>query len=736
MTRREYAAASLVVAVVLVDWLLTGVAAFDIVRFLAYDIGFVALPGVALLWAIRGRRSSPLVAVALGWPLGQTLEIIAFSGTAEIGMRGLYLLYPIAVIVPSALVIWRRLGSVEHQPDSDRLSNLALWSAAGVLSVGITYLTFMFLPLAPLPGTEVIYLYPDYAYFFSLIAQVKMHWPPTTPGLAGVPLAYEWFVLFHMAAASQVTHLSIPIIGLRLDYIPSVVVVGCQLLAVGRYIGRRVWTGVIAMALMFLFGPLNLTTAWGPFGDNVLVHFFDSWTFPFGLMFFLALVYLITERMRAETWRTRQDMRSWALIALLMIGASGAKATLLPVLIAGTGLFAVLHLIRRRRLPMTAVLTVVMGIVIFVPTYVIIYGGGTPDTKIEALQWLAGTPPVLFANLIHHSYLRDIILPFAYVADFGAVMLPLVGMLYMLRHRHRARAWVFALPTCMFVAGMLIASVVHHISYSELYFVDTGYVAGCFIGAEGLRLAWLDLGELPVSRRAVLISFAAWIVALLLFVKLTTNSVSTPQQVVYRCAEITVAALIFLIVWAFALRAQRRPYTALTALALVPVLATSAITTPIIIYPKVRSTLAGQSINSAMIVVAPGLLTALYWLRDHTSSDAVFAVNNHWVDTTRTSGKFYLYTAFSERQAFIEAYNPYPIPVGTGTKAGAQFVYRQTLNDSVFERADSAALQIMIQQYGVRFLLIDRTLGPDDPAVLGLGRVVLSNPDADLLAVG
>ena len=114
----------------------------------------------------------------------------------------------------------------------------------------------------------------------------------------------------------------------------------------------------------------------------------------------------------------------------------------------------------------------------------------------------------------------------------------------------------------------------------------------------------------------------------------------------------------------------------------------------------------------------------------------MFAVNNHWIDPGRTFGKFYYYTAFSERQAFIEAYNPYPIPPGPGTPAGANFVERQQLNDAVFDHADVHALQVLIHQYGVRFLFIDRTLGPNDPAVLKLGRVVFSNQDAAIVAVG
>ena len=136
----------------------------------------------------------------------------AFSGTAAIGTRGLFLVYPIVVILPCALAIARRWRVPQTAVLSEPLSFRAMWIAAGALALGLVYLTLMFLPLAPLPGASVVVEYPDYPYFISLIAQVMNHWPPATPGLVGVPLSYEWFVLFHIAAASQVSGVPIPII--------------------------------------------------------------------------------------------------------------------------------------------------------------------------------------------------------------------------------------------------------------------------------------------------------------------------------------------------------------------------------------------------------------------------------------------------------------------------------------------------------------------------------------------
>jgi hypothetical protein len=735
--RKGIAPATLVAAVMIVGWLITGVSAFDVIRFLAYEIGFVALPGVALLWAVRGRRPTFLVSIALGWPIGEALEILAFSGTAAIGARGLFLLYPLVVIVPSGFVIWRRRSVGEPDAGDARLPVAAMWTVAGTVSVGLIYLTLMFLPLAPLPGASITLEYPDYPYFISLIAQVMNHWPPTTPGLVGVPLHYEWFVLFHIAAASQVTHVAIPIIGLRLDYIPSVIVIACQLLVVGRFLSRSWWTGVIAVAIIFLLGPLDLTAMPTSFGDNVFVHFWDSWTFPYGMTFLLALIYCITERVRSDTWRTRHDLGAWVLIAILMIGASGAKATVLPTIIVGTGLYLVVRMLVRRRISIAAIATIVLTVVIFVPTYALVYGGSTPATKLDFLVWLSGGPVVAFANLIRHPELRAIALPFAYVADFAGVMLPLAGMLYLLRRRHRHRISAFALPLCMFIAGILIASVVHHIAYSELYFVDTGYIAACFAAAEGFRLAWMDTASPEgVSHRAAIIALACWIALLLVIVKLTSHVVSTPKEAVLRYGGIAAAGVVFVILWAQELRAQHRPASRAIALGLVPVIAASVLTSPLLIYPTARSLLAGAPISTGRTVIEPQLLTALYWLRDHTSIDDVFAVNNHWIDPGETNGKFYYYTAFSERQAFIESYNPYPIPVGPGTPAGAEFIHRQALNDAVFDHANSQALQVLVHQYGVRYLFIDRTLGPYTPSVLTLGRVVFSNPEATIIAVG
>jgi hypothetical protein len=741
MLGRRFGPPLLVTAVAVVTWFIFGVGLVDIIRFLGYDVAFVALPGMAMLWALRGRRCGLLVTVALGWPLGQTLEILAFTAAAATGLRSLFIIYPLIVILPSAFVIRRRRRSPQRVAEEPGISNAAAWATAGLISVGLLYLTLMLIPQAPLPGRSVPTEYLDFPYFIGLINQVLNHWPPTSPGLYGIPLHYEWFVFFHIAAAAQVTGLPIPTIALRLDYVPTIVVVACQLLAVGRTIGRSAWTGVTAIAVVVLLGPLDLTTdANGPaFGDNVFVHLWDSWTFPFGLMFLLAILYLLTERLRADTTNARRAWSTWGLIVLLMIGASGSKATVLPVIIVGTMLFAVLNGVVRRSISTTMIVAIVSGMVVFIVTYLAIYGGGAPDTKVEPLAWLAVTPPVTFANLIRHAEIRAVVLPFAYAAGLAGMMLPLAGMLYLLRREHRREIAAFALPFCMYVGGVLIALGVHQSSGSELYFQDTGYVAGSIVAAEGLRRAWLDIGRvLPCSRGSALVAFAGCVALLVLVVKITSHAVATPDAVIARYAAIAVGAVMFVVVWALIRRARRRSVAGVFALILIPTLAVTALTTPIMVSPMVGDVLAGTPLTSAPTEVTQGLLSALHWIRDHSSPNTVFAVNNHWLDPARTDGKYFYYAAFSERQVFVEAYDPirYGVTPGVASPVASAFAFRQGVNDAVFTHADEAALRIMTLQYAVRFLLLDHHLGPYDPAVLLLGRVVFSNTDATVVAVG
>ena len=753
MLRRGIAPIVLVTAVSVEIWRFSGVALNEIARFAGYEVVFVALPGVVLLWALRGRPRGLLESIGLGVPLGHALEILAFSATAAAGTRGLFLVYPVVVVALGGIVIWRRRPAPPIPAPAPMSARLML-TAALTLSAGLIYLALMFIPETPLPSQHLSVAYsPDFVYQISKTAEAMYHWPPTNPGLSGVPLPYEWFVFFHMAAISQVTHLGIPIIAMRLDFIPLIVVIGCQLMLVGRAFAGTAATGVVAMAVLLLLGPLDLTTdsaGSSPFFSVFSSNLWSSWTFPFGLIFFLALLYLIAERLQARTWRAPRDLGVWLLVVLLMLGASGAKATVLPVLLIGTVLYGAFVSVRTRTRPAPRLLvTIGLEAAIFLATFVIVYRGGAAFTGVAPLAALGRTLPVVDAlSSSLPGVVSVIVIPAAYAAGLAGMLLPLAGLLYMFRRRHRARLRRFALCLGMLGAGLIIANVVHQIGYSELYFQDTGYVAGCVVAADGLRLAWMDAGSaLPVSRRSAAIALGCWMVALLTLVVATSPTAHQSVMAAVRYAVLIGGCALFVAGWWLVVRRRARGSSGTLWLALIPFLAASALASPIEMAPTTGMVLAGMRTAGTgadpptVRGLTPDLLAALDWLKSHSSVDAVIAVSNHWLDVARADGRYYYYSAFSNRQIFIEGYDPsrYEITTEVDTPAGADFATRQMLNNEVFEYADPAALRMMTEKYQVRYLLIDSQDGDaddDNPAVLGLGTIVYSNQAATILAVG
>jgi hypothetical protein len=297
----------------------------------------------------------------------------------------------------------------------------------------------------------------------------------------------------------------------------------------------------------------------------------------------------------------------------------------------------------------------------------------------------------------------------------------------------------------LFGAGVLIANVVHQIGFSELYFLDTGYPAAVIVAAAGLRLAWNDIGNvIPVSVTSVLLAFTGWICVIVLVVVVTAPALAHPAGLLVRYAGLASLGLAFLVVCASVLKTRRAPLFGVVAFALIPLLAASVLTSPIQLAATADRALTGKPITitqpdpQKVRGLTPGLVVALNWLHDNSPVNTIFAVSNHWINAGGSDGRYYYYSAFSERQVFVEPYTPddYGLDNPPLTPGFVAFLHRVMLNDEVFDHADVTALRILTDQYGVRYLLIDRLHHNADPALLQLGRIVLTNPDATIVAVG
>ncbi len=305
---------------------------------LAYYGIYVVLPGTLLLQTWSRPRLGWSVPLALGAPLGHTLEILVYWSLTAMGAQHLYPWWPLA---PVAFGVWRwRSGTENHlQPRRWRIlptqagSFAALMLCWGVFAA--TMVGFYFRGTALRDGVLLSNTHHDWVYLISRLAEIRTHWPWQDPSMAGSALSYHYFLLVHLAAAGEVTGQTSATLLLRTGLVPLLLVVLAQVYWLGRRFARGRIGGVVALGMFTLSG-----VGWTALGDGgISLLLLDPWlfvspTFLFGLSFFgggIILLYLMGSRPRLR-WRDA------LLLLAFSIMATGAKGTTVPPLaLAVTG---------------------------------------------------------------------------------------------------------------------------------------------------------------------------------------------------------------------------------------------------------------------------------------------------------------------------------------------------------------------------------------------------------------
>lgn len=342
----------------------------------AYFLAHIVLPGfVALQW-LDSRPVGPGRLLALGLPAGFALEALQFLALAAIGAKGWHAWSPVAWL---ALLLWRmRGGQVWRMRLSAHHAGVAAFLAAifsGVLALAAGQM-FSESPLAQ--GLPARAIFHDWVYLISRAGVIKNHWPLEDPSLAGTPLQYHYFMMVHAAAASWTTGLEISTVLLRLVYPPLALALLAQVFLLGRAVCRSPWGGVAACVLFFVTSELSFSTS---YGESHYLGVFSRWlfvspTFFLGMVFAGALLLVLREVLgrRAHSWR------GIAFVLLLGVGGTGAKGTLVPVIVATLVLLALGGLRRpgllAYRAGLAAVVLLVAFAVVYLPTMLAWRSGG------------------------------------------------------------------------------------------------------------------------------------------------------------------------------------------------------------------------------------------------------------------------------------------------------------------------------------------------------------------------
>ena len=657
-------------------WGLFDVAARDGLRFGLYVLGFDVIPGCVLFVALTKPERFGLRELGMGWGLGYAVEVLAFILTARLGIRDAFAFYPLVVVLAAGPFAWRPvLARARHLGEAQGWH----WGLALVAGVTVAYVVEGYFTFLPLPWrTDGATLHQDIAWNIAMAAEALHHWPPQVPSLAGVPLRYHYFVDVHAAGAAQVTDVSLPVVLLRLWLVPMVILVAVQFVGLVRALGAAAWTGVLGAALLLLVGFADPI----PRAPSELLNSFEfSPSFLYGMVVFLPLLTLMCEGMKAVQGGSLPPR--WpghlAVGLVLMAGCAGGKVTILPVFAGGCALCLLAGLVWKWPRPERALLAlgVVAALAVAAVFSLTMYRNGSNSLDVKPLQPFVQAQPFALIRDELGGSLPVRVGVHALAGVLGTLKLLLIvapGILVLALRRRLDAARL--LPLGMLLAGLIPIWLLTHPGRSQFYFFHYGYVAALALAAVGLE-DLLGGAAARVRWRTAAVAVAVAGVAALALVE--SPSDDTPRET-----------------W--------------------PALAGQ------ITYPRDSATL-----------VTPALYDGLRWVERNTSPRDVIAVNHRFRKPGELGPGACYYTAFAERRALAECgYDGSSLNYGSLDGDDT----RLRLNDRIFRDADRAALAQAIDDYGVRYLLVDRAHQPANQGVFGLGEQVFVNDALVVVRVG
>ncbi len=704
--------------------LAAGTSPLDLVRYVGYAFLAVILPGTLLYRALRRTPHALVEDLAMGTAVGLVLELVAWAVMAPLHLQSWLWLWPLAVIVPFAAVPRLR----RHWWVRDYAARPPIgwsWAVAGVVAFFTYYLSQVFLDRNPiLPTSDGTNQYLDLAYQLSLAGEAKHQFPIHLPQVADEPLHYHWFGYVHMAATSLVGHIDLPVVALRLA-IPALCAAAIVLTAVvGWRLSGRPYVGAGAAVLFFVIGEVNFTHfVTQPFGTQAAFVIWHGMSMIYSWVLLIALIAPLASLAGAKRTPPMGGVGAFVLATLLLFASSGAKASSVPVVAVALAFTAVALLATQRKIPWKVVgIGLVAGLaqlfalaVLFdFNSYGVRYGplGGLKVYVPDGTGWamIALVAVVFLVNMQSRV----------------AGVIPLV---WLKKGRLDPAQWLLLGGA---IAGPGLYLVFDQPSGGNQYFTRAGFAFGVLLSAWGFALV-LERARLTDHGKGALAAFAAAFAGLLVAVQLryatsppSGNAFAELRPILIWIIALTIVGIVLMIGW-FLVRLAVPALRGRGAIVLLTgILVAGA---PGLIMDIHKGLEVPNGGAYALVNMPKSRVDAARFVRDHSSPRDVVATNVHckivYEGDVCDSRSFWL-SAYSERRVLVEGWGFAPRMANLSYPA----FWDQALvakNDAAISAPTRASLDDLRATNHVRFLVVDRTVSEESPALATLTKRVFDN---------
>jgi hypothetical protein len=703
----------------------------------------ITVPGTLLWRAAMGQSRALVEDAAAGTALGYAVMLLAYVPARAVNMPRLVIAWPIVTMVvflavPALRRWWRTPASAGRAPA------WWSWSVAAVILVVGAYVCVSYWRTHGLDNATYGFADTDTPMHLALVGELKHHVPPQVPYLLGEPLHYHWFVYADMAATNWVTGIEPFVLLHRLSQLPMVVTFAVLVAVAARRLTGRWWTGPAALVVTFLvlapnpYGwPLNGTSFANGFSvveDGSLLRpaIFSSPTQTYAQMLFVPVVLLLFDLLRG---RERAGGR-WVLLAVLLVAVMGAKATFLPVLLAGLLLVVAVDLAVRRRLryPALAAAAMTGGALAF--AQLVLFGSGSGSgaggLSLSPLAIAKVTGINATARLVDGadpSRSRLVLLLLVFLLCWAFIWAGVAALVA----RRRLFDPEIVLLLGMGAAGMGLVLLLGHPGSSEGFFFMSArpYLALAAVGG----LAAVVPERWPARRTGTVLAGAAVAGAALIWLVRALGERTPPNAHSdgARAALVSVAMPYLALVAVVALavlvvgRATSRLRGVRAAVLIVIVTGLGLPSGADRIVPSVRyaATHGWRQQYAGNPTITPGTLEAGRWLREHSRPDDVVATNAHCRPAPprvrACDNRHFWVSGFTERRVLVEGWGYTSAAHTRAASTGRHVVYVDfwdpdllAANDAAFAAPSAATVGRLRDRYGVRWLFVDQAHNPPD----------------------